>query len=246
MRVAALIYGSYRTFDYVSKFMDFFKNKLNCDFYFSTWSRSYNQNPPIKEEFTRLITPNLITDNLSVKDYIILNESDFNKNYYNVSDFHFIQSTQERMTFLWKQGLKLIIQSNEKYDMIILIRPDVYYDIKCDVNYFYTLSKKNYIYTLTYGGVDFRENINNPKNWDYYTNDLMFVGSYETIHKFISTFPDKEINGVHWDPAFHILSLGINPEHIENISTICVRLNILREDINNVSVNTFEKYRNKF
>lgn len=243
-KIVALVYGSYRTFDYVIKFWNEFIDKLDIDFYFITWNKSYTQYSPINEKYTRHITPNMITDNLSVKNLLILDEEQFNEEYYGIKKFDYVKNTQERMTFLWKRGLDLIKQSNESYDAFILMRPDIVYKFGNPIDNFFQNMKEKTFYTLTQNGVKFIEDLHFPKTWDYYTDDVLFISDFNSMCTFIETFPDRVIKGVHFDPAFHILKLGFKSEQITGVTSVCVRLNVLdiqKEEFNDYNLFSFQE-----
>lgn len=118
MKLAIIITGEYREFDVAHKSWSFLQWP-NIDVYFVTWDKSLHlDKDPSILGFYRSITENDILEYIEVKDFKILpyDESPYtvSKSFWNAA-----------MITMWKESIELLEKSNEKYDRVILLRPDI-------------------------------------------------------------------------------------------------------------------------
>lgn len=174
MKIAVLIAGEYREFSIAHKFWKFL-HWPNVDVFFATWNKTLhidkNRNvlPKIlnveDEDILKYVTP---------KKYKILdynNKFTKNKSYYNAA-----------MVTLWQEAISLLEQTEEKYDFVILIRPDIaiHYD-DVQFNLFLNNIKKNDrdIYLINSFPLHSPQKISQ----DTKVSDLVIVGTQEAIIK---------------------------------------------------------------
>ena len=131
MKIAALVYGEYRTFDKVVNTWEF---KDKCDFYVSTWDIC-KQVKPIN------ITKDMITNFIPNANVII--EEDNDKHMFN----------SQKMITHWR---KLINAVSESYDYLMLIRTDSY--IKFKTSFDELINKLNKDTLYVYGDDMQKEN----------------------------------------------------------------------------------------
>ena len=225
-RIAVIVYGQYREFEIAQTSWEFLKN-LNCDFYFSTWSKSYSGGNEknvrvidIKEENIKKYFPNTKINILEEK---------------NISYDHHLNS--KKMIFHWKNGLKMITDSGIKYEQIILNRFDIFYELKTnDITKFYNLKEKNTIYNNRFGL------FLNERN-TYTIDDQFFIGEYETMSKFINELNyDFEVN-VHDYLASAIIELNLKLISLEDMIDMCVVRSNVRE-LDKINLETInEKFK---
>jgi hypothetical protein len=115
MKIAVLITGEYREFPNAHKLWSFLKWS-EVDTYFVTWDKTSvvymdRNNPVVRES----VTDRDIFNFISPKKHKIL-DSSYQHNF---------ATNSGSMLYLWQQGLELLESSNENYDFVILIRPDL-------------------------------------------------------------------------------------------------------------------------
>jgi hypothetical protein len=113
MKAAILVYGMYREFDYCIKRWVDIEKYLDCDYYFSTWTKSEQKYSDI-DLFKKFdVTPNMITDYLPNCVYDIIDD-----------DYIFPikppYPNSNMLMFHWKNLYKLMIDSGYHYDIVII------------------------------------------------------------------------------------------------------------------------------
>lgn len=208
MKIAIVIFGEYRTFDYT---FPFWKTDVDCDYYFSTWDTSGDIRKFIYKDINKI--------NYSSKHPYGLKENT-NKTplYFKVTEkmireklpnckirlHNSLYSCKGNVdaTLHMKTGIDMVIDSNVKYDYIFLVRPDVILNLKKeDINKINNI--KN---TLFHCGVDmttsndFDEKYELNKNSgikypvdilnnSFWINDLWWFGEPHVIIPFIKKLP---------------------------------------------------------
>lgn len=182
MKIAILIAGEFREFEICIKSWTF-KNWDNVDFYFSTWNISREINLKLGINLHEDVTIEKIQKHIKVVDYAIDPTKLLLKNTYYMLD-------------RWKRGLKLIQDSNIFYDVIIIIRPDLYLNFN-----------DNLLKTF----------IKNIKDNTFYTtsvNNCMVIGKFATMLKLIDIkeYLCNNITTLHWFLNEQLLSITKNIE----------------------------------
>lgn len=187
-KIAVLVCGQLREFNIgVKSWGPLFD--LNCDFYFSTWNKSSQSKKKWPNYFDNNeieITKNMITDIIPSAIVSVLNEEE-HKHIYKITDKQILH---------WKNTLKICMDSNIKYDVIIVTRPDVFIHLPDLKNYINNL-KENEIRNTSFGGLS------------NFFEDVFFMGNFNTIKTFIENLKESEINFVHEDLYTHLISLNL-------------------------------------
>lgn len=116
-KIAVLISGEYRTFGMCRKTMPFLDDP-RVDIYFSTWNKTRYFVPKIayiREEEVTLQRIQTALDRTAIID---------------IEPFDLIKETRynSKMIHRWKRGLDLINQSGNRYDYIMITRPDIFFN----------------------------------------------------------------------------------------------------------------------
>ena len=226
--IAVIVYGQVREFEIAQKSWRFLKD-LNCDFYFSTWSKSYHNHDLDKYPIVN-VDENIIKKHFPNAIIEILEENEISST----------QSTNsKKMIFHLKNGMKLINKSKKKYEQLVLNRFDNYFDIKSDVSNFIELKENKKIYNNRRGIFI------NERN-DHTIDDLFFIGEFETIKNFIDQLDyDFEIN-IHDYLANKIKRLGYETQGLEDLMNVCVvRANVNELEEKEINIKSIqEKFNN--
>lgn len=186
MRIAFLVSGMYREFDFLAKSLEE-QNLTKYDFYMSTWSSS-NQKYKDSELYKKfVVTPNMITDYIPNCIYEILDELEL---------FPEETPNSNKMIFHWKNSFKLMVDSGKEYDLICLIRPDLSFETLAKG---YTLSDsltdvddwefdRNTLYSNEL--LRIRKSNNSEMDLTYVADDLFFCGSRKIMGRFINGLPN--------------------------------------------------------
>ena len=173
VKLAILICGEYRSFDLGYKTFNIF-DKLNPDYYFSTWDKSHEKNQDLGIDIQQDINEENITKFLpNVKISILNNQTYTEKGYTNT----------EKMYFHWKNALQMVLDSGEEYTHIFLTRPDIWLEKLNDIDDFEFLEKNECHYILSEYRIYYCSV--NRFNMD----DRLLLGCYETMKKFIIGLP---------------------------------------------------------
>ena len=175
MKTAVLVYGEYREFDNVVnswKILD----RLNCDFYFSTWNKSKQNNNKlgIKREFD--VTPDMILKYYPDAVVDIINQKD-------IPELDEKWGNSVKIYYHWKNCLKLLKDSKKEYDFIVIIRPDLFLTLNKNYTLFpIKLLSKIYKKNSLFMGGDIVTNS--------MVNDVFIFGSYDVLEKLINSSND--------------------------------------------------------
>jgi hypothetical protein len=207
MKTAILVNGEFREFDISIKSWKFLQ-ELDCDVFVSTWKKciQYSKNinfyleEDITEESIRKHIPNATISILDVKDFDFSSDSEYHNG---------------KQTFHWKNCLKLMKESGNSYDQIMLIRPDDYLFYQPSYTTFHKLNDKDLIYGLT-------RIIISPQG-DYFLADYFFFGNYEPMAKMIETLPNEMPDNIHTALPKHIQSIGLDVKQINQFDMCLVR-----------------------
>ncbi len=185
MKVAVLVYGEYREFDNVVDSWKIFQN-LDVDYYFSTWNESnqissklgISKKISVNEEMIKTHLPNSIID--------IQNESKVIE-----SNIQLVTHNSYKIYFHWKNLLKILNEVNKEYDVMILMRPDLYlmwpyhsemtFPMHIDTNVLDILKNDDKIYAVI-------------SEKDCVVNDTFLIGSAKLIKKLLSEVDSFETN----------------------------------------------------
>lgn len=186
-KIAVLVCGQFREFNVAVKSWGLFFD-LNCDFYFSTWNKSSQSKfkwPTYLNNVESEVTKEMITDKISNAIVSILNEDKYNH----------IHKITDKQILHWKNALKMCCDSVVEYDVIIVMRPDMFFD-------FFDL--KRYVDNLK--NQEIKTN-NSPLN---FFDDTFFMGKFDTIKTFIENVNELKLQSIHEDLFKHLIDLGIN------------------------------------
>jgi len=166
MRIAVLISGEYRTFGICCKTMKFLDNP-NVDIYFSTWNKTVYSAPKINLYAEEDVTIEKIKKDLG-KDAIIEIEphNSFVEKRYN-----------SKMIHRWKRGFELIKRSNILYDYVLIMRPDLFFDVTRIQNTFDFAEKYKDSFAVGW---------RTPTDTRF-LNDIMFFSSYNNMKNLIDS-----------------------------------------------------------
>lgn len=221
MKLAVFVCGMYREFDSAFKSWDFLNN-IDSDVYFSTWDKSIQKNirlgvvvdEEVTEERIKTHIPNAFTFVQPEDNFIGL-------------------SNPQKLIHHWKSCLKMVKDSGNKYDLIMLTRPDNYKVISEPHQRLFKYNKPNTIYGL-------EKIIFN--NEEPFIQDIFFIANFDVMANLIETIPST-ITAIHQDLSKHILQLGYSVEPVEYIHVVTMRANIrgMKElNIENVFQKTME------
>jgi len=186
MKIAFLITGMYREFDFVTTHLQV-QNLTKYDFYMSTWNTS-NQKYENDDSYKKFkVTPNMITDYIPNCVYEILDESNIFPNE---------TKNSNKMIFHWKNCFKLLQDSNKEYDLICLIRTDLSFQILAKG---FTMSEslsdiddwdfdRNTLYSNEL--LRIRKSNTSEDGMVYVADDLFFCGSKKIMGRFINGLPN--------------------------------------------------------
>lgn len=217
MGIAILLYGMYREFDTSVKFWKF-KDELECDFYFSTWSKSFTTDNGSGNFHEINITKEMITNHISNAIISIDNEEEYHeKNYGTPITRTHSPYNYDKMIYHWKTALNMVEKSGKHYDVIILMRPDFIYEFNFPINELHDCKDENTLYT-------YRDTIYETEN-GYSIDDVFFLGNYDVMSKFIKLIP-KRNKGPHKDIYDHIKSLNLILKQKNGITAHLLRANV--------------------
>lgn len=212
MKCALILFGVCRELEISSKswsFMEYFKP----DVYISTWDRYTIKNTKLDIQIDKEITkdyllgyfPNAIIS--LQKELSLFSDDPYNHN--------------EKMIYHWKNALRLIKESNQEYDILILSRFDVY--IKIDS--WEDKINPEYVYT-TAGDLDLKS-----------LHDIFFIGNFNSLSFFIENFPN-DTRDIHGDVYNGIMKIEKKHIGIENFHIALARPSVylIKEEYLNFDV----------
>ena len=190
MRLAVLIYGQYRQFDIAYTSWGFL-NELDCDVYVSSWDKSVEILESMGINVSLNVTEEMFTRFIPKAKVEILNESDYPLTENNL----FLP----RMHIHWRNLCRMLKESQQRYDTVILLRTDLFLTICFPSTELYTLNEPNTLY-----GFSEIEMVDN----DLFCNDVFFCGNQDIMMSFMDTLPND--CDYHTKLAKHIQDSGIH------------------------------------
>lgn len=221
MKLAVLVYGMYREFDIAVKSWNFLNN-MDSEVYFSTWNKSIQKNKRLGITVDEEVTEERIKKHIPKAVVSIQSEDNFMG-----------LSNPQKLIYHWKNCLKMVKDSGNEYDLIMLTRPDSYKDIGEPHQRLFKCNKPNTIYGLE------KIMFNNNKP---FIQDIFFIGNFDVMDNLIETIPSTTTS-IHEDLSKHILELGYVVEKIEDICVATTRANVrgmIELNIKNVFEKTME------
>lgn len=235
-KVGILIGGEFREFEAAHKSWGFLDD-IDYDIYFSTWDVSHEVNPGMNIDIIDIVTPDRILKYFP--NAIVSIEKDHNE----------IQDNSNKQLYHWSKLYELLSKSKKKYEIIILIRPDIFFKKNKVLNHYINNVLNDRIYGLA--------PINQiPPPEFIYVQDLMFFGGENLMKKFISEFTEsKNMNkSIHYHLAKYFVSQDIYVDgslspKIDYCILRSIHRNILNSDfetIRDISINWWNFKHNKF
>jgi hypothetical protein len=167
MKIAVLISGEYRTFGHCIRTMDFLYDP-RVDIYVSTWDSSSYVSPKINLDHTELVNYDRVVNDLHKDATILIEPQSLIKEV----------KYSTKMMHRWISGFNLIKESNNHYDYVIVMRPDLFFNYSCPID---LNSIEQYENSL---GVAWATD-------EYITNrklqDVLFLSTYSNMNKLFST-----------------------------------------------------------
>lgn len=160
MRVAILISGEYRTFGICRKTMKFLDDP-RADIYVSTWNRTFYKNKKLNLDKVEEVNRLRVEADLGRKAVI------------RIDPYHIFGNSlkyNSNMIFRWKAGFELIKQSRIKYDYVLVVRPDLFFNTTWPLD-LDSISQFDDTLGLAW--------VTHPSK----LNDVLFASSYETMSK---------------------------------------------------------------
>lgn len=118
VKTAVLISGEYRTFDICRSTMTILDNP-DVDVYFSTWNKTMCKNELLGVDINEEITYDRVRAALRRNACILI--EDVNQ--------CVEQKYNSKMIHRWKTGFELIRASGVQYDYVLVVRPDLFFDL---------------------------------------------------------------------------------------------------------------------
>lgn len=194
MKIAVLISGEYRKFDITRKTMSFLDDP-DVDVYVSTWDKTTYSSPKINLHIEEIVTKDRILSDLGRIATIKLDNHDLivEKKY------------NSKMINRWLAGWKLIQDSGIKYDRVLVIRPDLFFEIGLLAN----LVEIDVTNSIAFSWATALHLEKLP--------EVLFVSTYENIQKLFNALSiDKWVNDsiTDWHIWWYKFVYGISPNII--------------------------------
>ena len=194
------------------KFMD----SNECDFYFSSWTTSHQYNKKLNIDYLDLISEETITAKIPNSVVSLIDESTFS---------HVDELSNKRLNikskFHWKNCLSLINKPDDYYDTVLLIRPDLWFDL--DADWKSILDNQSDDSFFSNGGIvnaECGDGVVRPM-----IHDMFLMGKLSMMRKMISSFTDS-IPLTHHDLANQILKCNYDVTKIDYFNMRIVRPNV--------------------
>jgi hypothetical protein len=197
MKIAVLIVGEYRTFPACRRTMTFL-DQDNVDVYVSTWDKTNTKNPQRigslgYREYTPVyepVTKEQIQEAIGISCSIEIQDSAVIKHE---------KADWKKMIIGWLLGFNKIKQSSVKYDFVLLLRPDLFFDVNALIDIAKFKNPSNSIGATVPNDVTC-------------IDDTCLFGTFENMSKVIDPLlisaPYENLGTIH-----HILSEYIRLEH---------------------------------
>jgi hypothetical protein len=169
MNIAVLVFGEYREFEFAVKSWKFL-NEFDCDVYFSTWDTS-NQ---IKEDFGINICEQITIEKIRnrIPNAVVSIK--------NQKEVDMLSGNTQKMFYHWKESFRLMIESGKSYDSIMLLRPDLHFELDTH-KIFGELNELNILYCNKLINAN---GYTSPK--PFLLTDTFYYGNYNEMSKFIT------------------------------------------------------------
>ena len=144
-----------------------------------------------------------------------------------------LEENTRKIIYHWKNGLKMIRESNVNYDMVFLLRFDTIFTIDCEYNEVLKLNEEK---TLYYDG---RGDVENKT-----ISDLFFISKFDVLSEFIDNLNDNASN-IHVEISNTILLMNLNLKSvIDKLNFQIIRPNVRELIPNNFNLkNIWDKNR---
>ena len=226
MKIAVLVYGQYRDFDISITTWDFI-NHLDCDFYFSTWNKSNQTSEKLNISSSFNVNEDMIKKFIPNSKISILDESII------LDTGIALEENTRKIIYHWKNGLKMIRESNVDYDMIFLLRFDTIFTIDCEYNEVLKLNEEKTLYYDGRGDVESKT-----------VSDLFFISKFDVLSEFIDNLNDDSSN-IHVELSNTISLLNLNLKSpIDKLNFQIIRPNVRELNHNDFNLkNIWDKNR---
>jgi hypothetical protein len=195
-KIAILIGGMYREFEYAHKSWNFLKCE-NSDVYISTWDYTTDIVTRLSIDTKREISKSDVIKFLPNAHIKILSEENL-----------MLESYINKLIYHWKTLIKMVGENGNKYEYAILTRPDFYIKENMDLYDFICSINDDKMYTLNDVCVL-------PDYPFVYVNDCFFVAKYHVIEKMISYLElNSKFNDIHVLLSKYLIENKIEVESI--------------------------------
>ena len=193
MKIAILLTGEYRTFDVCRKTMEFLDDP-RTDIYFSTWDRTIYTRKKVGLACEEIVTADRIKATLNKEAVIEIQPWDLiSEGRYNTKFIH-------RLI----RGLSLIWETSKKYDYIMVLRPDIFFDEKCDYPHY-----SKYKYNMGFAWL--------KPTQQGILDDPLFISSYDKMKIFYDALLKNDWNTSEiqdWHKWWFVFTHSISPSLI--------------------------------
>jgi uncharacterized protein YifN (PemK superfamily) len=173
MKCAVLVFGQYRELDIAVKSWKF-KDVYECDYYVSTWDRTYTKPNKYDITYDMEVIPEMITNHLP--NAVVSIKPEMNST-----------CTGSKMVSHWKECLNLMKNSLKTYDLVIMTRFDNFFN-EIDWN---TINP-DLIYSFS---CTIKEQFKNGRPTTLH--DMFFIGKPEYIESLINRVGLNTTNNIH-------------------------------------------------
>jgi len=204
-KVAVLVGGEYRYLDIAIKSWEGIIN-YGCDFYVSTWDTAKPKDKYGILQNNVVITKNMITELIPTAIVSVLGNSECEL-LHNISYHNTI-----KLLYHWKNLIK--IMDNKVYDILIVIRPDIFLNNTLfNFNILFDSMTNDKLYSATFVPSTKVKEFNN-----HLFNDCFFLGYQNVVKEFINKIDieNKEAYKTHTYLRDVCQSIGIGVQSITN------------------------------
>ena len=200
-KLAILVGGMFREFENAHKSWSFLNYESN-DVFFSTWDKTQEINQKLEIDIEEDVTEERIKKYLP-NAYIQINKD-------TIEDLSTVSSIK-KIIFHWKILIKMVEESGNQYDTIILTRPDLYIREKVDLNKFIENIVDGRVYGLT--PVEQR-----PYYPFFYVQDCLFFSKFNVIEKMINKLEiNPEADDIHGYLSCYFINNRIFVDHLHPV-----------------------------
>lgn len=175
MKIAVLISGQYREFAIAVKSWNFIPKGATVDFYLSTWNISYDDSYYRSDDEISIPVEGTI-ENVTIGEI---------KEIITLSDFRILPeiygNTVARYIHLIKNSIQMLVNSNTKYDHVMLIRPDLWIDNILNISIAELLQADEIDNDVVYGSGLVQGYMDMPE-----VRDCFWISNQATMIKFLN------------------------------------------------------------